>query len=1155
MKNDATEPALGLLNLDEAATSSSTVPSKRAAPQDDDQAHASTSDSINCICGYSFDDGFSIACDDCSRWCHAACFEIVQGGVPEEWKCWVCAPRPVDRERAVRLQTQRRQDALRADNEKRRRQTSPSVERKHRRQSALAIEGGNSRRKRRPSVNVQPVGEDEHVNVDEPWTHSYIPIFKDIVPHQETRDNLRRQAKHWRGVSALSHPPFPPGPLDNTPVVLSTPPSTSPTSIRPLPHSSFSHPVLSSHTNPSVRPPSYSMHTIQPILSSKLITPFTSTIIPSSAYLSDPLNAYAHHGMPKPFVHLFGPPLDVALDARITGNEARFVRSGCRPNAVLRPMICSPTKGTDQRDPSSSKCRDSETLTFGVFALRDIKANEEVVLGWEWDDGNAVHHLPALIEAPHMFQAHHLSYIRNQMASMLHALSSTFTTCACGSKAKDCALNLMAEFVDGRLPVAASPPSQRANDPSGTDLQSHRVDLGPLVGAQRGFHTREKSPLNGGMNGVEMIPGQPTGPSDQRATVDATGLVQKENYLLPDHIDGGVPKVKTAAASSLASPSPPATGNQVEEDRSQEVSDPPRTPDLSPSHPRHLLPDAAGHSTYRSSSPSDSDPQPQSEDEEQMPPKMRKRWIHRSMEGLPPVSPSVSPCGSNISLGSVLDEGQMEVDLVSSDTKDMPPPPMPANLDPTTVSSIPHSSSPRVLTSNLSSLSSAQTPDLLASPSPSTPFANLSLLSPTASYSSNSSPFSPKLSTLTSSFLSIASTLAFSPDADPPIQMDVDKDPYDSQSTRHPPLLNARSPSPQSLTSSEPLRRVQPPPMSRVDSPRPASPSRQTSSVPGPLPDAEPPPAPSSPRTDASSPPPSSLQATPKVKMSLKDFAMRKKKQREEEQARGAVPSDSFPPSGQSGACVDPPSSDAARDPNGSEQAARDVVAPRVAIDDAARSDCDVESTYPSSRPTFHAESEPSASTKVGIVSAASRPLPDPATNSTPVTNGVLQRLSRTASLPPSSSDSEDSEAGGTSTARTTPPTHPRSFSIGTTTTATAAAATSTGLASSSALPHRLPPSSTYRPGSSYVPPSIPVSVRPLPSGPRALRASLGMGVSTNGAVATTTPFASPVRGFPAAQFAGVPRGPSADRDRDRGWAGIVRGRGRGTTSSSSWGR
>jgi len=404
MKNDATEAALGLLNLAaaDAANQCSTVPSKRAAPQDDDLPHAAGSDSINCICGYSFDDGFSIACDDCSRWCHAACFEIVQGGVPEEWRCWVCAPRPVDRDRAVRLQTQRKQDAIRAENEKRRRQLSPGVDRKHRRQTALAVDGSNSRRKRRTSVNVQTTGEDEHVTVDEPWMHSYIPIFQDVVPHHQVSDNLRRQAKQWRGVSALSDPAFPLRPLDNSPVVLSTPP-LSQTSIRPLPQSSFSHPILSSHTNPSVLPPSYAMHTTQSIPSSKFITPYTSTIIPSSAYLSDPLNAYAHHGMPKPFVHLFGPPLDVALDARITGNEARFVRSGCRPNAVLRPVICPRAKSNAEHG-SPSKCDDPGTLTFGVFALRDIKANEEVVLGWEWDDGNAVHHLPALIETPHLFE-------------------------------------------------------------------------------------------------------------------------------------------------------------------------------------------------------------------------------------------------------------------------------------------------------------------------------------------------------------------------------------------------------------------------------------------------------------------------------------------------------------------------------------------------------------------------------------------------------------------------------------------------------------------------------------------------------------------------------------------------------------------------------
>ncbi|KAN0129448.1 hypothetical protein V8E53_012780 [Lactarius tabidus] len=1131
MKNDATEAALGLLNLNHAAaTTFSTVPSKRAAPQDDEQPPVS--DSINCICGYTFDDGFSIACDDCSRWCHAACFEIVQGGVPEEWRCWVCSPRPVDRERAVRLQTQRRQDAIRADNEKRRRQTSPCIERKPRRQSALAIDGGgggNSRRRRRPSVNVQlqPVGEDEHVNVDEPWTHSYIPIFKDIVPHQETRDNLRRQAKHWRGVSAISHPPFPPGPLDNSPILLDASPSASPTSIRPLPHSSFSHPVLSSHTNPSVRPPSYSVHTVQPISSSKLITPYTSTIIPSSAYLSDPLNAYAHHGMPKPFVHLFGPPLDVALDARITGNEARFVRSGCRPNAVLRPMIC---KTTEEQDPSSSKTRDSDMLTFGVFALRDIKANEEVVLGWEWDDGNAVHHLPALIEAPHMFPARHLSHIRSQMTSMLHALSSTFTTCACGYKAKDCALNLMAEFVDGRIPVPAPPPFQRPNDPSGSDMRSHRVDLGPLVGAQRGFHTREKSPLNGGMNGVEMIPDQFAGPSDRHAT-------PKES---PVHLDGDFPKVQTAPTS--ASPSPPPPQVEVEVDRSQEVSEP-LTPDLSPSHPGRLFPDpdVAGHSTYRSSSPSDSDPQPQSEDEEQMPPKMRKRWIHRSREGLSAVSPSLSPCGSNISLGSVLDEGQMDVDLVSSaDTKDMPPPPMPANLDPTTVSSIPPcTTSPRVITSKLSPLPSlsgpgtAQTLDPPASPSPSTPFANLSLLSPTASYSSNScSPLSPKLSTLTSSFLSITPTLAISPDAtDPPsvsVQMDVDfdnnnKDSPCADSDDSDPTLHyyARSPSPSSpqpLTSSEPLRRLQHP-----VSPSPtSSPTHLIASILGALPDAEPPPA--SPASPPSPPPapPLSPQVTPKVKMSLKDFAMRKKKQREEEMAKVTVVS-----ADSASAASDPPSPEAARDHNS-----------------AARSECEVQSSG-------HAEPEYSMSTKAEIVRAASprnaRPPPDATTSSTlvPVTNGngILRRLSRTASPPPSS-DSEDSDIGSTSMTRTAPPTHPRSFSLSSSSSSSTTTTTTTA-------PHRLPPSSTYRPGSSYVPPSIPPSVRPLPSGPRALRVGLGIG---NGGGVVPAAGAS-LRGFQQAQFVGVPRGPSADRDRDRGWASTLRGRGRGTTSSSSWGR
>jgi hypothetical protein len=81
-------------------------------------------------------------------------------------------------------------------------------------------------------------------------------------------------------------------------------------------------------------------------------------------------------------------------------------------------------------------------------------------------------------------QRHHL---RNQMANMLHALGSTFTTCACGARARDCALTQMAAFVDGEIESGG------------------RVNLGPLIGVERGFKTREKVPWSGGMGGVEMV--------------------------------------------------------------------------------------------------------------------------------------------------------------------------------------------------------------------------------------------------------------------------------------------------------------------------------------------------------------------------------------------------------------------------------------------------------------------------------------------------------------------------------------------------------------------------------------------------------------------------------------------------------------------------
>lgn len=95
------------------------------------------------------------------------------------------------------------------------------------------------------------------------------------------------------------------------------------------------------------------------------------------------------------------------------------------------------------------------------------------------------------------------------MTSILHALSSTFTTCACGAKAKDCALARMAAFVEGEESMAGTP--------------NQHVDLGPLVGKTRGFKTRERVPWSGGMSGVEMDVEE-----DRDVDVDGDGTTEDE---------------------------------------------------------------------------------------------------------------------------------------------------------------------------------------------------------------------------------------------------------------------------------------------------------------------------------------------------------------------------------------------------------------------------------------------------------------------------------------------------------------------------------------------------------------------------------------------------------------------------------------------------
>lgn len=172
------------------------------------------------------------------------------------------------------------------------------------------------------------------------------------------------------------------------------------------------------------KPVMYGLFAGTAISAGTFISEYRGELLSADSYRADPANQYAALGASKPHVHLFPPPLSLAIDARRFGTEARFVRYGCHPNAVIRPILfCQTTKKDDgpsvdemsvtalssrsgtpcfihfgPGNPGS--CGQEPELRFGLFAISDISRSHEIILGWEWDDQHIVHFLPEIIRNP-----------------------------------------------------------------------------------------------------------------------------------------------------------------------------------------------------------------------------------------------------------------------------------------------------------------------------------------------------------------------------------------------------------------------------------------------------------------------------------------------------------------------------------------------------------------------------------------------------------------------------------------------------------------------------------------------------------------------------------------------------------------------------------
>lgn len=498
---------------------------------------------IRCICGIEDDDGFTVQCEGCFAWQHAKCFGYPNGqNLPEVYYCEKCEPRPFDAEAARDLQIRTRQRVVPAgepaEPKKPRPKTKrPRVESGTSKPPEAAGEATDDSRdpggmappakpKRKPNLSSKPRsktydsalpgrdGDEDDYFRAQPWELEYTPLKDNIVRGVLARHAVAALQCEWvdaeeepRRSKPSYHDSGLPSPTETGVLRLSPDAALSPPDFSilaaPIPPVFLNGPNLESlaaqtyirpvedpisascylplkYIEPSqniyARPTIYGVFVTETLSTGAFLGEYRCEVLDTTTYRKDPINQYAALGIPKPYVHSVGPPVNLVLDARSYGNEMRFVRSGCHPNVVIRPIFFRAT------DALTSK------LHFGIFAARELTKNEEIVLGWEWDDQHVVHTLRSVIDStltksanktPVIIAAETVELLTTKFDTILTNIFSTFQSCACTVNT-DCAFAQMRRQVGGLAFHGVSGARARK-----------RIDIGELIGAVRGWRKRE----------------------------------------------------------------------------------------------------------------------------------------------------------------------------------------------------------------------------------------------------------------------------------------------------------------------------------------------------------------------------------------------------------------------------------------------------------------------------------------------------------------------------------------------------------------------------------------------------------------------------------------------------------------------------------------